>query len=224
MQLYLLNSDYYDRNLWIRYKNKTYNIGKLLQELMKNVCRHKLYVHNIKVSTGVFCRWTKVTEFMCIFSFWARSLNVIFTHSAGTEDTWRLGRRNIYGNSHSNLCTECPNNTNNKLTANGAFTQLLATRHASCQVATLQDYTFHRCIHADFTQLIHTHGVQPCFQEKDTYKCTKIMPINIFMIRLAIPVTEDSKPMIWRNFPCFSLFVWESLYNSNSEYMMPARW
>jgi hypothetical protein len=77
--------------------------------------------------------------------------------SAGTEDAWRpwqekkKKKKKKNCNSHSNLCTEYPNNTNNKLAANGTFTELLSTRHACCEVATLQDYTFHRRIHADFT-------------------------------------------------------------------------
>jgi hypothetical protein len=104
-------------------------------------------------------------------------------------ETWQ---EKIYCNSHRNLCTECPNNTNNKLATNGTFTELLPTCHACCQVATLQDYTFHRCIHADFTKVIHTHVVQPCFQEREAYKYTTTMLINPFMIRMAILVNEDS--------------------------------
>jgi len=102
----------------------------------------------------------------------------------------------VFRNSQSNLCPKCPNNTNYKLTANGTFTEPFSTCCTCCHMATLQHYTFHRCIHANFTKFIHIHGVQSCFKKKKTHKQnTKIMLLTL--VSAMCHIKKFPTPLLW---------------------------
>lgn len=101
-----------------------------------------------------------------------------------------LYKTETFGNSQNNLGPKCPNDTYHKLTTNGTFIKLFSTCYTCCHMATLQHYTFHRCIHANFAQFIHRHCVQSCFKKK-THKITKLMLINPLRVRSAIYETHD---------------------------------
>jgi hypothetical protein len=59
-------------------------------------------------------------------------------------------------------------------------------------MATLQHYTFHRCIHTNFTEIIHTRGIQPCFKKKKRHKNIKLMLIKPPVVRSTISVNQGN--------------------------------